>query len=459
MEARISAVATSLWLVFGAALLCAVVTLPAPENRAALRVQRELQAFDVSFRREEAEAKLLAQARAQGSQSLRSLRLPERSKRVQSVAVADDALPVQPLAAVSLHSLAAVADFGASHPAVELAVPDLSGVGGALAWRLARSAPNAKAELLSARAMAADVSAEDMVAERTLPGLQQAAEQATKAAAEAERRLAQAETTLENRTKKRRPPRKQLDKLREARAEARALFTEKSAAAKAAQAACDSAAEARLKARHLRDVPPLPEFGVLQVVLTLDGAASEFDVPVAFRKRSVGVTPLPAASFSALRTEGLWDSVKGGDVLAAQATVSQGLHWHLRRAQVLGWSVQAALLLQFLPLLMPLSLLFVLRRIDALAVSYSPFTTEVRGALPRPGLRSRLIEALAVLVLPIVACASAATALLMISATPIIPVLSAALSFVLGLRAFGKLDDLRAMVESVVQSHSYPPLP
>jgi len=116
MEARISAVATSLWLVFGVAVVCAVVTLPAPENRAALRVQRELQSFNASFRREEAEAKLLAQARAQGSQSLRGLRLPERSKRAQSVVVAEDAMPVQPLAAVSLHSLAAVAEYGASHP-------------------------------------------------------------------------------------------------------------------------------------------------------------------------------------------------------------------------------------------------------------------------------------------------------------------------------------------------------
>jgi hypothetical protein len=178
MEARISAVATSLWLVFGVAVVCAVVTLPAPENRAALRVQRELQSFNASFRREEAEAKLLAQARAQGSQSLRGLRLPERSKRAQSVVVAEDAMPVQPLAAVSLHSLAAVAEYGASHPLVVLAVPDLSSVGPSVAWRLARVAPGAAVELLSARAMAAEVSAEDLAAERTLPALQLASEQA-----------------------------------------------------------------------------------------------------------------------------------------------------------------------------------------------------------------------------------------------------------------------------------------
>jgi len=342
---------------------------------------------------------------------------------------------------------------------VVLAVPDLSSVGPSVACRHARVAPGAAVELLSARAMAAEVSAEDLAAERTLPALQLASEQAAKAAGDAERRLAQAETTLENRTKKRRPPRKQLDKLREARAEARAHFAEKASAANSAKAIYDGAAEAREKPRHQRDVPPLPELGILKVALSLDGAPSELDVPVAFKKRTVEVSPLPAASFGALRTEGLWDSLKTGDGLAAQASVSQGLHWHLRSAEVLGWSVQAALVLQFLPLLMPLCLLFVLRRIRTLAVSYSPFTTEVRGALPRPGFQSRVLEALAVLVLPIVACGSAATALLMISATPVIPVLSAALSFMHGLRAYGKLDDLRVMVESVVQSHSYPPLP
>jgi hypothetical protein len=106
---------------------------------------------------------------------------------------------------------------------------------------------------------------------------------------------------------------------------------------------------------------------------------------------------------------------------------------------------------------LPLLLLLLLRRLKAAGGSYSPFTTEVRGELPRVGLKTRALELLALVILPCLAAASAATALLFVGQLPVLPALSAAACLVLGSSAFGKLGDLQELVASVVHSHSYPP--
>jgi hypothetical protein len=461
MEARISAVRHALWLLLVAAALCAAATLPQPENRTTMRALRELSAASGSFRREEAEAKLLAQARMQGAQPLRAI-LPPRTRRLPSVSVLDDALPVAPLSAVALDSLAALRAFAEGvEPAQKtlvIGVPELGHVASALGWRLARRPPGTKVVLSGARLVPAQVDERDVAREAEVAELALVSEQAERALRDAEKKLAQADAIVEARLK-RRMPWKAIVKARESKAEAQALFDTQSAAAGARKAAYEAAVAAATAPRAALEVPPMPSHALLRVTLQIDGASQleQVDVPVAVHTRSVPVSALAGAAFPALAAAGLWDAVKGGNLAAARAVVEARFNWHMRPVAWLGNAVQGAFVLQLVPCVLPLLLLWLLGRIHALAVSYSPFTTEVRASLPRPGFAQRWLEFVTVLAMPLIACGTAAASLVAIDRTPALPALSAGLCFFLGVRAYGKLADLGELVDSVVQSHSYPP--
>jgi hypothetical protein len=459
MEARISAVRYALWQLLFAAALCAVLTLPAPGNRTYMRALREAQTFAQGWKREEAEAKLLAQARMQGAQPLRALVPPSRKKGGPSVGVLEDALPIAPVTSLALGSLAAIRSFGAgvdpAEKTVAIGVPELGQAPAALAWRIARRAGGERVVLKSARVVPAQVSAEDVAGEADVTRLMADSEQADRALREAEKKLAQAQSIVEAR-QKRRMPWKAIVKAREAQAAAQSGFDEKSQAANERKQAYEAAAVRALASHAELSVPPLPAFAVLRVDADADGKPLTFELPVPVSTRSVPVSALASAAFPELVQAGLWDEVASGTPEQAPEAVARHFNWHMRE---LAPGVPGVMVLSLAPCLLPVLLAWLLGRIRALEVSYSPFTTQVRSTgLPRPGFKQRWLELLTVLVLPILACALAALSLTMIAKTPTLPVLSAGLCFFLGVRAFGKLAELNEMVDSVVQSHSYPPV-
>jgi hypothetical protein len=89
--------------------------------------------------------------------------------------------------------------------------------------------------------------------------------------------------------------------------------------------------------------------------------------------------------------------------------------------------------------------------------SYNPFGTTIDSSLPRVGFRSRVVDCLVLVILPVAAAGSAAAALLFIGQVPALPVLVAIACLGLGIYAFGKLGELQSLIEAVVRSHSNPP--
>ena len=137
--------------------------------------------------------------------------------------------------------------------------------------------------------------------------------------------------------------------------------------------------------------------------------------------------------------------------------VQDEFNWHNRSVELLGLRLGGMTLLQLLPCLLPVLLLFLRRRLRAAAASYSLFGTRIYGDMPTLCFKSRSLEGVALVLLPLLACASAGAALLMIDELPFLPALAALASLMLGTAAYGKLVELHALVASVVHSHSYPP--
>src|SRR5690606_38027037 len=99
----------------------------------------------------------------------------------------------------------------------------------------------------------------------------------------------------------------------------------------------------------------------------------------------------------------------------AIAAVRGHFNWHNRQREVAGVSVTGAAVLQLVPCVLPLMLLLLVLRVRAAAGSYSPFNPKVEMALPRVGFRSRALDSLVVIILPVLAAASAAASLMLIN--------------------------------------------
>jgi hypothetical protein len=96
-------------------------------------------------------------------------------------------------------------------------------------------------------------------------------------------------------------------------------------------------------------------------------------------------------------------------------------------------------------------------RMRAAARSYNPFGTKVRGPMPRVGFWNRPLDAVIVIVLPVLAAISATASLVLVGRVPALPVLNAVVCLLLGGYAFMKLGELQTLIEEVVRSHSNRP--
>jgi hypothetical protein len=106
---------------------------------------------------------------------------------------------------------------------------------------------------------------------------------------------------------------------------------------------------------------------------------------------------------------------------------------------------------------LPLLLQLLLTRMRAVTRTYNPFRTRVRSALPRIGFRTRLLDAVAVVILPLTAAAFAIMSLILVGQLPALPLVAAVACLLLGSYAFIKLGELQRLAEDVVRSHSVPP--
>jgi len=217
----------------------------------------------------------------------------------------------------------------------------------------------------------------------------------------------------------------------------------------------DDAVKRALSPRKHTQPAEVPAFALARV--DLEGGAGPYEIPVRLESRVVPVPSLRQADFTQTAEAGLWEKVQGLDPDQAVAAVQDEFNWHNRYVEVLGLRLGGMTLLQILPCLLPLLMLLLRRRLRAAAASYSLFGTRIYGDMPTLGFKSRSLEGVALVLLPLLACVSASLALLMIGELPFLPALAALASLMLGSAAYVKIGELHGLVASVVHSHSYPP--
>lgn len=465
MQARLTAVQRALVLLPFASLAVALIARPHPENRTLVGVLSEVSAFHASYNRENAEKYLRDAAEAQGmlSPELALAGAPASA----ALGVAQSTGPIRPLSVVSLTNLSDAHAYGRADSTLTIGVPDLSGVGAALTWRLTHEGASGPVQISGLEIISGQASADDIALETEVAALQ-AAKQSAKAAVDSATKRLEAEQNLFEARRKRGLPWKVILKSIEARDAAKVILTERSAALADVEGRYTASVERATSAREQTSFSAIPAFALARVSLTAeaseDGSATttlkSVDIPVRIEARTVSVPALVGASFTQTTEAGLWDKVSQLDAAGAVQAVRDEFNWHNRFMEVAGLRLGGMTLLQILPCLLPLLTLLILRRANAAAKSYSLFGTEVHnGTMPGVGFKSRALEGLSLLVLPLLACASAALALFFIGAFPVLPALSAAACLIIGSSAYSKLGELQTLVASVVHSHSYPPPP
>ncbi|MFT3925496.1 MAG: hypothetical protein QM778_23355 [Myxococcales bacterium] len=436
-----------------ASLAFAVLARPQFENRAFTKSLDEVTAFQAGFDRPAVEQLLRDYAQGQGMLPLDTVSA-KAAFDGKSLGVAAGTQPIRPLTVVSIATLSDAQLHGRPESSLRIGVPDVSALGAALSWRLNEHKPEAVPSLKAVTLSTAAVSESDVALELEVAALQKERAAAEAAVAAAAQRL-QAETDLFDARRKRGLAWKIIVKSIEARDAAKVVLDEKTAALADVAGRYEAAVKRALAPREKTPLTEVPQVALARV--DLEGSAGSFEIPVRLEIRTVPVPPLRQADFAETTQAGLWDKVKGLDPQQAVSAVRDEFNWHNRYVEVAGIRLGGMTLLQILPCLLPVLMLLLRRRLRAAAASYSLFGTRVYGSMPTVGFKSRSLEGLALILLPLVACASAALALVLIGQPPVLPVLSALVSLMLGTGAFVKVGELQGLVASVVQSHSYPP--
>lgn len=455
MEDRISAVQQGLLLLLVASLALALVARPHPENHQYTGALQELSSFQGMFDRSATEGLLRAQAEAQGMTPLIAVQAAAVKAGAPAFTVAEAAPALKPWTRTRLATLAEVHALSQPGAKLSIGVPDVTGLGTALGWRLTRLANQEGLSLRSVELLLADVAAGDIALEGETATLRAAIAPAQAEVKEAERRLEQETNLLEARRRNHASWKMVLKTMDDQKA-ATATLEAKKQALSVAQTAYEANVQ-RAQTKHaLQESGEAPNAALARVTLEQAGATLTLDIPVALALRDVSVPSLKA-TFPATHAADLWDEVKGMDAAGAIAAVRDHFNWHNRSIEIGGVKLSGAIALHVLPCLLPLLLLLVRGRIREVSKSYSPFSTKVPETLPRVGFRSRVFDFMVVVLLPSLTALSAALSLYLIGQPPLLPAGMALACVVLGLSVFGLLGELQELVQSVVHSHSYPP--
>ncbi len=453
MQARLSAVQRALVLLPIASIVFAFLLRPHPENRDFTRALDEVSAFRAGFDRAALEKLLQDYAQAQALLPL-TMVTEGASHGGKQLAVMENALPIRPLSAVSLATLADAQNHARAESALGIGVPDVAALGAALSWRLAQAELSGAPVLRGVALIPGEVNEADVTLEREVAELQEEKRAAEAAVAVANRRL-EAEQNLFEARRKRGLAWKIIVKSIEARDAAKVTLNQKTQVLTDITARYDDAVKRALSPRPHTQPSEVPAFALARV--DLEGGVGPYEIPVRLENRVVPVPSLRQADFARTVEAGLWDKVKDLDPDQAVSAVQSEFNWHNRYVEVLGMRLGGMTLLQVLPCLLPLLMLLLRRRLRAAAASYSLFGTRIYGDMPTLGFKSRGLEGVALVVLPLLTCVSAGVALLMIGELPLLPALAAIASLMLGSAAYVKVGELHGLVASVVHSHSYPP--
>jgi hypothetical protein len=453
MQARISAAQHALLLLLVASLAVAVLARPFPDNRNFTDALAELEAFRADFSRPALEKALREHAEAQRALPLAALQRSAGGARGVKLQVAKDAAPLRALTTVRLATLADVRAHAQPPSTVKTGAPEPAALGAALAWRLIRSQKPSPFLLRGAELATGEVGKDDVELEREVAKLRLEQLHAQAAADDASKKLLAEETMLEAR-RKRHLPWKVLVKSVEAAKAAKQTLDEKTRTLSDAQQRYESAAARAERPRELSEAAQIPDFALAK--LDVDQLGS-LQIPVALDVRDVPVPTLRHDTFAATRAAGLWDEVKDRDADAAISAVRGHFNWHNRQLQLPGVQLSGAAVLQLAPCILPVLLMMVLLRLRGAAGSYSPFTTKVEATLPRVGFRSRAFDCVVLIILPVLAAASAAASLMLINRMPIVPLVTGILCLMIGASALVKLGELQDLIESVLHSASFPP--
>ena len=457
MQARLSAVQRTLIVVTIVALVIAAVVLPAPDNADYRRALAELTSLQRRFDRASVEAALLESAKAQGRQPLAQLTQQISALRPISVQVSPQAPNVEPIASLTIATLRDIDHYAQPGATLPLRVVDLGTVASSLAWRLTREAPkDAPVTLANAQLRAAAVDPAAVELEAQIAGLQNDQQAAQAAAERASAQLTTTTTLYENRIKWRvsRQLRSDTYKLL---LEARKAQRDADRALRDIEKRYESAVAKATPGAKAKAAAITEGLGVLDVDLGWSGTSKHYEIPVRVKTLQAQLPPLRGVALRQTHAAGLWDEVKDLDAAGAARAVVQRFNWHQQHIDVAGLQLGGGAVLQLMPCILPLLLLFLLGRMRAVALDYNPFRTRVRTALPRVGFRTRLLDALAIVVLPLVAAVLAVSSLMIIGQIPALPLVAAVASLVLGAYAFIKLGELQRLMEDVVRSHSVPP--
>jgi hypothetical protein len=331
---------------------------------------------------------------------------------------------------------------------------DAEALGSSLAWRLARTQRPGVFTLTKLSLSGGDIADEDASQDPGVGALRSQSLAAKAAADEATRRVINGERRVEKRAKRRS---RSLDKAQALLDSARLALEEKTRAHAEAQARYEAAAQQAERPRTARALSPRARSVLVHVELTQGKERLQLDIPVRLIAQPATLPGVRGAEFPAVQAAGLWDEVSGLTAAAASTAIAQHFNWQARTLRLGPLTLQGSKLLQLFPCAVPVLLALLLLQMRRTEAYYSPFTTKVPSSLPRIGLKHRALELLGLVLVPLLVSGFAAAGLLMLRQFPLLPLISAFGSGVLGTLAFVKLGDLREQVISIVRSHSYPP--
>lgn len=488
MDARLEAAQRGLIWLLVVTVIVLLICLPRPGDARTAQAFDELSTFAGAV-------DLAVVARTRREQAMRfaqvplaelapsSVEAPANSKRGRNShaqgptwRVETEAPALLALASLRLETLADVSAQSQGAAEADVGTPRVDVVTSALTFRLARMALAGGVTLTGAVLEPAEVGAEQVELVREAERSRQALSDARTSLAVAERKVEIAQKRVDARKKRRsRSTQKFLEQLETANtqreekaARTQALLEQYEAQAERAVRAVEAVGSAREQdskdAASAQAPAEIPEYARLRITLKdAQDKVHVIAVAVPIERRKVSMPPLviPGASSSlpALRASDAWQEVMTLEPTAALTTLRGRLSWQSRSYPLLGVACEGSWLVQVVPCFVALALWFAHKRAVGAATSHRLFGTEVRGNLRHVGFKKRLYELVAVVVLPLSACALAAISLWLLRRPPALPALALFLSFPLALRVYAKLDELRVLNRSITQYHSYPPPP
>jgi hypothetical protein len=460
---RINAVQRVFWGLLVSGLLVTALGVPVGNDGHTMAALDELTAFSAAFDRPTLERVLLSHASAQGVIGLDTVARAVTGRGVPKVSVAAGAAPIAPRATVLLSTLAEVRDLTTEAAAIAIAAPKSDAIARALVWRLSRQ-QGPRYELESVKLGDGRCTHADVQREQEVNRAREAALRARDTANVAEKQHAQAEGVYDLR-RKWKATWKAIAKANETRQQTQATLDDAQKQLTLAEGSYEALVkqaegfEAKEAAKPASSATSDVECVVAVARLT-DRAASrslELRLPVEIEQRKVAVPRITGADFPVLRSAGFWTELK--DLSAQQATerLRQRFSWHYRYLDVGGMKLGGMTILQLVPLLFIPLFLGLIRRSRGVGATYNPFDRPAGETLPTVGVGVDFVNLIVLVLLPLTGCALCAWSLIQVNQPPVVPLLCAIGSIVLGGSCHVALKELLELRDAITRSHSNPP--